>query len=247
MHHIQKSIILSLARTSPLRFSQLQPPRIPNNNFSYHLKKLLDCGYVESTSSGYVATRKALKLVAFGVNNKVVSMIGTLSMIYVVNQEGEVLLVSRYNKPFQGWYGLPSGMMHLGETLDGAASRELFEKTTIRTVVGLEKAGVLDLRYIDPATKDIFSHVVAFVYKYKFIGDRQKLNDKVTRYGQLSWSKLGRSQILPEVYAVKEMVDSGKFVSRSVSFEEPMQSPVFSVEFAKDKEIEHLRAELASV
>jgi ADP-ribose pyrophosphatase YjhB (NUDIX family) len=240
MHHIQKSIILSLARKSPLRFSQLQPPRIPNNTFSYHLKKLIDCGYVESTDAGYVASRKALKLVAFGVGNKAFSMIETISMIYVVNSEDEVLLVSRFNKPFQGWYGMPSGKIHLDETLEQAAIRELFEKTMIVPSSKLDNIGVLDFRYMDRETQDIFSHVIAFIYMYKFTGDREELNDKVTRYGQLSWSRLGRSNILPEVYAVKKMVDKGKFTCVSESFEEPAQLPVFSADLLSEVEAEDL-------
>lgn len=66
LHHIQRSIILSLATKSPLSFTELQPPHIPNNTFSYHLKKLVENGYVEHalTKSGYLPTRKALKLMA---------------------------------------------------------------------------------------------------------------------------------------------------------------------------------------
>lgn len=222
MHHIQRSIILSLARTSPLRFSDLQPPRIPNNTFTYHLKKLVDSGYVELTKSGYVPTRKALKLVAYGTtDDRRTRAPGTITMIYIQNEEGEVLLLNRNRKPFQGWYGVPGGWIHLGETADEAAQRELSEKTTLTPERGLEQAGVLDFRYVDPVTRDIFLHILGFVYTYKFTGDRKELSDKVTSYGQLSWSKFGRNTILPEVHAVKAIVDEGKFTYRAATFIEP--------------------------
>jgi len=227
-HHIQKSIILSLASKSPARFTEIQPPRLPNNTFSYHLKKLLDAGYIELTDKGYVATRKALKLVGLGTNPKKNEATPTMiSMLCVVNEDNEVLLLNRNNKPFQGWYGLPSGLIHVGETLQQAARRELFEKTTIRINDELEEVGVLDFRYLQQETQDIFVHVIAFIYKVKYVGDKAELSDAHTKYGQLSWSNLGRSHILPEVFAVKELVDQKVFTHSSVSFTEPNHMPVF--------------------
>lgn len=233
MHHIQKSIILNLARTSPLRFTELQPPRVPNNTFSYHLKKLLDGSYLELTPEGYVPTRKALKLVVFGVNNgKTAQKPETITMIYVENSAGETLLLNRNRKPFQGWYGLPAGQVHLGETLDQAARRELAEKTTIVVEGSLKSLGVLDFRYVEQETQDIFLHNIGFIYKYRFAGDPETLRDKVTRYGQLSWSRLGRRNlVLPEVYTIRELAHKGKPAHLSITFEEPAQLPVFSDEF----------------
>lgn len=233
MHHIQKSIILSLARTSPLRFTDLKPPRIPNNTFSYHLKKLIDGDYVKLSDKGYVATRKALKLVVFGVNaGKTPSTPVVITMIYIENQEGEILLLNRNHDPFQGWYGIPGGLIHLGESMEQSARRQLVEKALIVSDGQLEAAGVLDFRYMQDETRDIFLHVIGFVYTYKFVGDRRDLNDKVTRSGQLSWSKLGRNNILPEVYTINKLVHAGALTHLSVSFDEPSQLPVFSDNFS---------------
>ncbi len=224
MHHIQRSIILSLARTSPLRFSDLQPPRIPNNTFTYHLKKLTGSGYVELTETGYIPTRKALKLVAYGSNESSRTRTpGPITMIYVQNKEGEVLLLNRNRKPFQGWYGIPGGWIHLGETADEAAQRELTEKTTLVSDGNLSAAGVIDLKYIQQDTNDIFLHVLGFVYTHQFTGDREQLNDKVTTYGQLSWSKFGRNNILPEVKPIQALVDKNEYSYTSATFVEPSE------------------------
>jgi ADP-ribose pyrophosphatase YjhB (NUDIX family) len=233
MHHIQKSIILSLARTSPLRFTDLQPPRIPNNTFSYHLKKLVDSGYIELVSEGYIPTRKALKIVVFGASTgKATAKPETITIVYVENPEGEILLLNRNHQPFKGWYGLPAGQVHLGETLEQAAQRELAEKTTLSPHTALRAVGVLDFRYIEQGTRDIFMHMIGFVYKYRFTGDRQELSDKATRYGQLSWSRLDHDFLLPEVYVIKKLVESKAFTYLSVSFEEPVHVPTLSVAFS---------------
>jgi ADP-ribose pyrophosphatase YjhB (NUDIX family) len=227
LHHIQKSIILSLAKQSPLRFSELLPPRIPNNTFTYHLKQLASFGYIESTKDGYIPTRKALKLVAFSANgDKQIKNPTILSMIYVTNSLGEVLLLNRNNRPYQGWYSLPSGLIHHGESLGDAAKRELFEKTTIEATSEIKPAGVIDFRYKEKETGDIFIHAIAFVYHYAYDGDREKLNDLQIKYGQLSWSKLGRKNILPEVLTVRDLVESESGAIKSVDFIEPSHIPI---------------------
>ena len=244
-HHIQKGILLSLATNAPQRFTQLQPPRIPNNTFSYHLKKLLDSGYIKPTEKGYILTRKALKLIVYGVNqHKTKSTPRTISLIYITNSDDEILLLSRNNRPFQGWYSLPSGLIHLGETLQDAAQRELLEKTTIETNKNLEPAGVIEFRYLEQETKDIFVHAIAFVYVYNYQGKREALNDISTKYGQLTWSKLGRNHILPEVIEVKKLVESKIFCHKSVSFVEPSDTPSLSVEINLTSDNEFLSKSL---
>lgn len=227
LHHIQRSIILSLVTSSPQKFTELQPPRLPNNTFSYHLKKLVDTGYVEHTPQGYIPTRKALKLTAINTDQKGrISTPSVITMLYVTNTDGELLLINRNMYPFQGWYSLPSGTIHLGETLDGAAQRELFEKTGIEATEELTSIGVLDFQYREEGTDDLFTHAIAFLYSYCYSGDKLCINDKSTRFGQLSWSKLGRKHILPEVAVAKEIAHGGQFVKRSVCFVEPAHTPI---------------------
>lgn len=230
LHHIQRGIILSLVAHSPLSFTKLQPPRLPNNTFSYHLKKLVDNGYIEHTKDGYIPTRKALKLVAVNADQKVrVASPAVITMFYVTNNEGEVLLLNRNIEPFQGWYGLPSGTIHLGESLDEAAARELYEKSGLIADDNLTMIGILDFQYREEDTDDLFAHALAFLYEYHYSGDKSLINDKSTRFGQLSWSKLGRQHILPEVFAVKEIADKGEFVKESIRFVEPARIPVLSL------------------
>lgn len=232
LHHIQRSIILSLVTKSPLTFTELQPPRIPNNTFSYHLKKLVEGGYVEHapSKSGYVPTRKALKLVAVNGDQKSrIKSPSLITMFYVTNDEDEVLLLNRNIEPFQGWYSLPSGSVHFGESLDGAAQRELFEKTGIKATGGLHSIGILDFQYREEGTDDLLVHALAFLYSFHYSDQKLPVNDKPTRFGQLSWSRLGRQHILPEVLAAKEIAQSSEFIKKSVQFVEPAHMPILSL------------------
>lgn len=225
LHYIEKDIILSLAGGATLRFSQLQPKEIPNNVFSYHLKKLVELGYVEHSKDGYYATRKGLKSVLYsGSKIKQKAAPPLISIVYVTNDDGKVLLLKRRNKPFAGWFGLPSGLIHQGESLDAAAKRELFEKTGIVSDKNLEFVGVLDFRYLNKESNDLFVHAVAFVYKYKCIcqNENDVILDKESKYGELDWSGLTREKILPEVRTITEMVNKNSPSIKSVNFEEPV-------------------------
>lgn len=220
MHFIQKDIIQSLAYNSPQRFSQLQPANIPNNTFSYHLKRLVDLGYIEaSVNKGYVATRKALKTVQYS-NEKTRKTRGPamITIMYVTNDIGEVLILNRSTYPFIDYFGLPSGLVHSGETIKAAAQRELFEKTGIHATAGLTYAGTLDFQYLEQDSQDIFVHAVGFIYTYHLGSD--PLPKMATTYGTLSWSGLTRGKILPEVYTVHDLVKNTPTLT-SVSYLEP--------------------------
>jgi ADP-ribose pyrophosphatase len=49
----------------------------------------------------------------------------------VVFKEGAVLLVKRANPPAKGVWAIPGGCIRLGETLQAAAEREIFEETGV--------------------------------------------------------------------------------------------------------------------
>lgn len=224
MHHIQNEIITSLAYRSPQRFSQLQPPRIPNNTFSYHLKKLLESGYIILTEDGYIATRKALKTLQYDNDSSSSRRRDTPAMItilYVTNDEGKVLLLQRHNQPFVGWYGLPSGLIHQGETIAEAAQREFEEKASIKTNK-LTYEGVLDFKYVERKSADLFVHAVAFVYSYHLKGPSEGLNGFETKYGTLKWSDLKDTQVLPEVFCIEEIAKNKNLVLESINFDEPV-------------------------
>lgn len=221
MHHIQKEIISSLAHKAPQRFSDLQPPRIPNNTFSYHLKKLTQAGYINVTDGGYIATRKALQTLQYAnLLEKRTSTPVFISAVHVTNSAGQVLLLKHNNPPFIGWYGVPAGLVHQGEHLQDAAIRELFEKASIKAR-DVSFAGVLDFQYIEPVSNDLFVHTIAFVYSYRIAGNGEQLEGAVSHYGNLMWSDLTEDRILPEVYTIAELTKREAPFIESTEYVEP--------------------------
>ena len=215
MHHIQQSILTKLSNESPLLFSKIQPNNVPNNVFAYHLKRLVDTGYVLHKDNKYELTRKAMKIYQFGTPpNEKSSYPRLVTIIYVTNAEGKVLIQKRDKLPFKNWYGLPSGLVHHGEDIETAASRELEEKTGIMNRRNLIKAGVIDFRYAHGDLKDIFVHAVGFIFTYLKTTD-------IDLPDGCKWSELNEEDILPEVLRVRDVVEQKLPYITSTDFIEP--------------------------
>jgi 8-oxo-dGTP diphosphatase len=54
----------------------------------------------------------------------------------VIVDEGKVVLIRRKYEPLKGHWSLPGGMVEIGETLEAALTRELFEETGLVVDVG---------------------------------------------------------------------------------------------------------------
>lgn len=70
----------------------------------------------------------------------------------------KVLLIQRALEPFQGKWALPGGFVHVGESLDEAARRELTEET------GLENVFLEQLYTFGAVNRDPREHVVSVAY-----------------------------------------------------------------------------------
>lgn len=71
------------------------------------------------------------------------------------------LLIKRKNEPFKGRYALPGGFVKIGETVEQACKRELFEETSVR-VSKLKLVGVYSSQKRDPR-----GHIVSIAFLAK--------------------------------------------------------------------------------
>lgn len=76
----------------------------------------------------------------------------------ICDRHGRVLLIRRRNEPFKGAYALPGGFVDVGETVEAASRREVFEEAGVR-VGELQLVGV----YSDPR-RDPRGHTVSVAY-----------------------------------------------------------------------------------
>jgi mutator protein MutT len=84
----------------------------------------------------------------------------------VIIHDGKVLLTKRGNEPGYGKWGLPGGVVELGEKVEEAIIREVYEETGIK-VEPLKILAVLDSIRIDNEQKIRFHYVlIEFLCRY---------------------------------------------------------------------------------
>jgi ADP-ribose pyrophosphatase YjhB (NUDIX family) len=130
-HHIQKHILDVLMFKETARFSELRPPKVDTNLFSYHLKLLIKNDIVKKLASGYGLSTNGLAYVdrVSVVSKSVRTQPKIITMLVVQNSEGDVLLWRRKRQPYINAWTLPYGKLHTEDvSLEAAVKRELSEK-----------------------------------------------------------------------------------------------------------------------
>jgi 8-oxo-dGTP pyrophosphatase MutT (NUDIX family) len=98
------------------------------------------------------------------------------SVIVIIDEFGRVLLQKR--KASNGDWGIPGGLMELGETTEETAKRELYEETGL----SVEKLNLIDIysgekNFIRAQNGDEFYVVTIAYYSNTFYGDL-RVNDE---------------------------------------------------------------------
>jgi ADP-ribose pyrophosphatase YjhB (NUDIX family) len=137
MHYIQTFILDKLIHSQVLRNRDMRPPNVESNLYQYHLSQLQKDGFVEKTEAGYTLTGRGLAYADRHSTSlkKTRSQPKIITTIFVTNDQKEILLVPKKRQPFMGVMNLPSGKIHLEETIEEAAKREIQEKVSLDTLV----------------------------------------------------------------------------------------------------------------
>lgn len=151
MHYIQKYILDKLIYAKDLRNRDMRPPHTESNLYQYHLKRLVDSGYIEHDESGYTLSGKGLQYADKHSSDlkERRPQPKLVTILRLENDNGEILLVPRKKQPFIGMYNLPSGKIHEGETLLSAGQRELREKVGAKEHIELTPADTVHLTIVD--------------------------------------------------------------------------------------------------
>ena len=106
----------------------------------------------------------------------------------LVIKDETVLLVKRGKAPSAGKWAIPGGSVELGETLQQAAEREIFEETGIR-IRALKPVYTFDFIERDKQG-DIRFHYVIVDLEADYISGEIKPGDDAARAGWIPYAKL---------------------------------------------------------
>lgn len=82
-----------------------------------------------------------------------------------VDNNLEILLVTRGGEPYKGMLALPGGFLNEGELIEDCAKRELFEETNIDSI------SPYFVSFADKVNRDPRQRTISAVYAYHFDGD----------------------------------------------------------------------------
>jgi len=214
LHSVEVSIFRSLRRGETLRFADLmRPTGLTSDSFKFYVRGLVACGWVQKLSSGYQLTPSGKEL----ANNlddakRTVQKQPKLSVVVIaerVTPDGtEYLFQRRLRQPYRGRWGLLSGPVAWGESLEQAAARELAKQTGLSAVCEVRSFARLLDRSIDETLLEdkLFAVVVA-------TDMRGELSNDWTG-GQNGWLALSTLEAQPDYFphtrALLELAASGQ-------------------------------------
>lgn len=200
-HHIQRDILLRLMRSKTVRFSSLKPEGMESNSFMYHLKQLIQIGYVtQLEDKSYSLTPSGLSYIdRLSLTNSLPrKQPKLLCIIALRNKAGEYLFAKRLMQPTIGSWMLPSGKQHFGESSEDHAKREVIEQFGVK--LELKRRGLLDIRISHDDV--LVSHLVAQVYSGEFEGNPPADTEKF----HYEWRSSGDS--IPFTAGTRELIDA---------------------------------------
>ncbi len=145
------------------RYAALKPAEVEGNLFMYHLNRLIADGLVAKHDGVYTLTTAGRHLVertSFGTMRPSLQP-KVVTMIVGRNDQGHWLLYRRRRQPFTNLVSFPSGKLHLGETIQQAATRELQEKANLQATLRHRGEVYLTVYHDSELVTQMLCHVFA--------------------------------------------------------------------------------------
>lgn len=137
IHETQVLIMRHLLFSPSAGFAELQKQTgLTSDHFNFHIKKLLDTGYVEKKTDKYHLTQRGKEYAnRLDTDENEIERQPKVSVVLVVERQTggrrEFLCQQRLKQPYYGFWGRLGGKVRWGESFEEAARRELKEETDL--------------------------------------------------------------------------------------------------------------------
>lgn len=181
-HHIQRGILMQLRQVTAATYQQLKPDGLEGNAYNYHLKLLRQAGLIEAHEGEY-------RLTSLGslVTDAFSSAHGRLVLrphyyVYPLVTSGDYVLVYRPSRQLTpGRFVIPSGKLHLGDSIAQGIGREMVRRGLTLDYTW-QSLSAVNVRY---RTKgEVVLHRPGMIYHVAYSGPRETTR---TEGGESSW------------------------------------------------------------
>ncbi len=167
-HPIQMQILKRLLFTTSLRYLELKPEELENNQFDFHLDQLIRDGHIQKLNGLYTlsnigkeyANRMDTDKVVMAKQAKISVLIAPVRMY---KGQKQYLIYTRFKQPFYGCQGFMTGKVSFAESILDASRRELTEETNLKG--NPQIVSVRHYLVLDPQTKKIVEDKIMFLCK----------------------------------------------------------------------------------
>jgi 8-oxo-dGTP pyrophosphatase MutT (NUDIX family) len=182
-HHIQRSIVYTLAFSPSLRFSELQPDDIDSKLFTYHLKKVMAAGLVEKYDDGTYALTPEGRRVGKSILRRDRFMDQAYSILLLAIRrphDGAWLLYTRGTHPLIGLTGFMQATPVPSDDIAATAARTCLEKTGLTATFSVVSSGFF--RVFEGEALESFTHFTLLV-----AGDASGELSENDEFGTYEW------------------------------------------------------------
>lgn len=216
VHSAQTSILRELLFRPSANYSELQKPTgLTSDHFSFHIKRLVELGFVQKVKTGAYSLTPRGKEYAnkLDTDNNTIEKQPKAAVLLAItrikNRRKEYLFQERLKHPYYGYWGFPSGKIRWGETIVQTAARELAEETGL--TADCELAGVYHEHAYQKETGELLEDKIFFVVKCTNV-----TGDLIEKFegGHNEWKTLSKmkGQKVFGSYATELLIAEGKQV-----------------------------------
>ena len=202
MHHIQRTILDTLATRDSLRYSEIKPDELDGNVFGYHLKSVMTDHYVEKTNDGlYKLTAKGRDYIVHRYEDS--SRSAHSIFLIVIKNGSEYLLRRRRVQPLIDYSGFIHGEPEPETSVTEAAMKRLFDKTGLAVDLNICGSTLI--------TQNVGGELHSYSHAIVLYGETSTSHITPSdESGEFFWGSLHEvKNILPSCHDILSMIESG--------------------------------------
>ncbi len=188
MHPTQKILLKRLLAKNNQRYSSLTAGYGFEENIVFHLKQLINNGFVEKKQNVYTLTAKGVKEAKNEDTGLKMFFLG-----FLCESDGKFLL-REHTKGESKFYNLPSGKPQFGEKIETALTRTFFELTELKLNPQNFQYLSLHLKTVKTSNNEVLFDDAFAIYKVAINGDQ---NAKMRLKNGIKWFLLDEIKSLP--------------------------------------------------